>query len=59
MQIKIIDNINFDSNLSTKEKDKLCEEREGYWQHHLRTFEKFCGMNVLDSNQRFHNSQAM
>ena len=30
-----------------------------YWQHHLRTFEKFGGMNVLDSNQRFHNYQAM
>ena len=33
MQIKILDNINFDSNLSTKENEKLYEEREGYWQH--------------------------
>ena len=55
----IIDNINFDSNLSTTENEKFCEEREGYWQHHLRTFEKFSGMNFLDSNQRFHHSQAM
>ena len=31
VQIRIIDNINFDSNLSTIEKEKLCEEREGYW----------------------------
>ena len=58
IRIKIIDNVTFDNNSTTKEKEKLCEEREGYWQHHLRTFEKFGGMNVLDSNQRFLNSQA-
>ena len=29
-QIKIIDTINFESNLCTKEKEKLCEEREEY-----------------------------
>ena len=58
IRIKIIDNVTFNNNSTTKEKEKLCEEREGYWQHHLRTFEKFGGMNVLDSNQRFLNSQA-
>ena len=28
IRIKIIDNVNFDSNLSTKEKENLCKERE-------------------------------
>ena len=51
VRIKVIDIIDFDQNLSTKEKEGLREEREGYWQHHLKTFEKFGGMNVLDSNQ--------
>ena len=53
---KVIDIIDFDHNLSTKEKEGLCEEREGYWQHHLKTFKKFGVMNVLDSNRRFHSS---
>ena len=57
VRIRIIDIIDFDQNLSTKEKEGLCEEKEGYWQHHLKTFEKFGGMNVLDSNRRFHSSQ--
>ena len=57
VRIRVIDIIDFDQNLSTKEKVGLCEEREGYWQHHLKTFEKFGGMNVLDSNRRFHSSQ--
>ena len=29
-----------------KKKEKSCEERKGYWQHHLRTFEKFGGMKT-------------
>ena len=41
--INVIDIIEFNQNLSTKEKKVLCEKREGY-------FEKFGGMNVLDSN---------
>ena len=57
VRIKVIDIIDFDQNLSTKEKEGLCEDREGYWQHHLKIFEKFGGMNVLDSNRRFHSSQ--
>ena len=56
VKIKVNDNIDFDQNLSTKEKEGLCEEREGYWQHHLKTFEKFGGMNFLDSNRRIHSS---
>ena len=57
VRIRVIDIIDFDQNLSTKEKEGLCEERKGYWQQHLKTFEKFGGMNVLDSNRRFHSSQ--
>ena len=34
VRIRVIDIIDFDQNLSTKEKEGLCEEREGYWQHH-------------------------
>ena len=56
LRIKIIDIVDLDPKLSSKEKEKLCEEREGYWQHQLKTFEKFGGMNVLDSNQRFQSS---
>ena len=58
IRIKIIDNVELDPNLCTKDKEKLCEEREGYWQHHLKTFEKFGGMNVLDSNQRSQSTQS-
>ena len=58
VRIKIIDNVELDPNLCTKDKEKLCEEREGYWQHHLKTFEKFGGMNVLDSNQRSQSTQS-
>ena len=47
VRIKVIDNIDFDQNLITKEKEGLCEERERvYWQHHLKTLEKFGGMTV-------------
>ena len=56
VRIKVIYIFDFEQNLSTKEKG-LCEEREGYWQHHLKTFEKLGGMNVLDSNRRFNSSQ--
>ena len=35
VRIKVIDIIDFDQNLSTKEKEGLWEEREGYWQHRL------------------------
>ena len=58
LKVKIIDNVDLDPSLSTKDKEKLCEEREGYWQHHLKTFENFGGMNVLGSNQRFQSSQT-
>ena len=50
--------VELDPKLSTLEKEKICEEREGHWQHQLKTFEKFGGMNVLDSNQRFQNSRT-
>ena len=33
IRIKIIDTVDLDPKLSSREREKLCEEREGYWQH--------------------------
>ena len=49
LKIILIDTVQFKHGLSTKEKEKLCEEREGFWQTSLKTFERYGGMNVLDS----------
>ena len=52
LRIKLIDTVEFVRSLSNPEKEKLCESREGFWQHLLKSFKKFDGMNVLGSHQR-------
>ena len=49
LKLILIDTVDFPPGLDTREKERLCEEREGYWQTSLKSFEKFGGMNVLDS----------
>ena len=51
LKVIVIDTVYFKPGLTTKEREKLCEEREGCWQTRLKTFERFGGMNVLDSRQ--------
>ena len=49
LKVIIVEKVAFPDNATQREKEKICEVREGHWQSNLKTLTRFGGMNVLDS----------
>ena len=49
LKIILIEKCTFSDGATQEEKEKICEEREGYWQSNLKTLTGFGGLNILDS----------
>ena len=49
LKIILIEKCTFPDGATQEEREKICEEREGYWQSNLKTLTGFGGLNILDS----------
>ena len=49
LKIILIDQVDFPPNTSTEVKEAALIQKEGYWQTHLKTLERYGGLNILDS----------
>ena len=49
LKVILIDRVDFDNNTSQSDKESTLVEKEGHFQTHLKTLERYGGLNILDS----------
>ena len=52
VDITLIDRVNVDPGVSKEDSRRICQEREAYWHHELRTLNAFGGLNKREDKHR-------